>query len=168
MTFFGPSFLIGAIILLNSSRLQCPHKLEMLDEERNSSKFLQYLEVNFIQHKLSSYQPHLFPVLILGKTLDLSQGNYLCLEMKATLIALFVALLFLGCGRDRLVDYYDNGQKKWERHWKGQDLDGPVTWWYENGQKRQQLNYKDGKQHGPSIWWNENGKELYRKTYKDG
>ena len=27
--------------------------------------------------------------------------------------------------RDRLVDYYDNGQKKWERHWKAQELDGP-------------------------------------------
>jgi antitoxin component YwqK of YwqJK toxin-antitoxin module len=88
--------------------------------------------------------------------------------MKAKVIALFVALLMGGCGRDLLVDYYDNGQKKWERYWKGQDLDGPVTWWYESGQKQKQLNYKDGKQHGPSIWWNENGKEVYRKTYKDG
>ena len=88
--------------------------------------------------------------------------------MKATLLALFVGLLFVGCGRDRLVDYYDNGQKKWERHRKGQDLDGPVTWWYESGQKRQQINYKDGKEHGLFIWWNEDGTEVHRKTYEDG
>jgi hypothetical protein len=68
--------------------------------------------------------------------------------MNKLLAAMFVALLMAGCVRDRLVDYYDNGQKKWERHWKGEDLDGPVTWWYENGQKRQQINYKDGKEDG--------------------
>ena len=43
----------------------------------------------------------------------------------------------VGCVRDRITDYYDNGQKKYERTWKGQELDGPVTWWYENGQKAQ-------------------------------
>jgi len=88
--------------------------------------------------------------------------------MKKLLVATFVALLMVGCVRDRLVDYYDNGQKKWERHWKGQELDGPVTWWYENGQKRQQINYKDGKEDGFFIWWDENGTEIHRKTYKDG
>ena len=88
--------------------------------------------------------------------------------MKATLFVAIVGLLLVGCGRDGLVDYYDNGQKKWERHWKVQELDGPVTWWYESGQKRQQINYKDGKKHGPFIAWNEKGKELRRETYKDG
>jgi PBP1b-binding outer membrane lipoprotein LpoB len=33
--------------------------------------------------------------------------------MKVILFALFVALLMGGCVRDRWVDYYDNGQKKW-------------------------------------------------------
>ena len=88
--------------------------------------------------------------------------------MKATLFATIVGLLMVGCMRDRITDYYDNGQKKWERHWKGQELDGPVTWWYESGQKRQQINYKDGKKHGPFIVWNEKGKELRRENYKDG
>ena len=88
--------------------------------------------------------------------------------MRKLLAATLVALLIGGCVRDRLVDYYDNGQKKWERHWKGQELDGPVTWWYENGQKRQQINYKDGKKDGLFIVWNENGTVIYRKTYKDG
>ena len=88
--------------------------------------------------------------------------------MKSLLFAMLFGLMMLGCGRDRLVDYYDNGQKKWERYWNGQDLDGPVTWWYESGQKRQQINYKDCKQHGFFIVWDENGKEIRRENYKDG
>jgi len=107
--------------------------------------------------------------------------------VKATLFSLFVVLLMGGCVNDRWVDrtllkplesvtrvrerktdYYDNGQRKYERTWKGRDLDGPVTWWYENGQKRQQINYKDGKQHGLFIVWGENGKEIRRENFKDG
>ena len=107
--------------------------------------------------------------------------------MKPILLFLSVAMLVVGCvsdqwvdrtllkpveavtsKRERSTDYYENGQKKYERTWKGRDLDGPVTWWYENGQKKKQLNFKDDKQHGLSIWWNENGEEVYRKTYKNG
>ena len=89
-------------------------------------------------------------------------------EMKAVLLSLFVSLLMVGCMRDRITDYYDNGQKKYERTWKGRELDGPVTWWYENGQKQKQINYKDGKKDGPLIVWNEKGKEIRRENYKDG
>ena len=71
--------------------------------------------------------------------------------MKATLIALFVAVLLVGCGRNRLVDYYENGQKKWERSYKDRQLIGPVTWWYESGQKKKELHHKyGGKMHGPA------------------
>ena len=48
---------------------------------------------------------------------------------------------------ERSTDCYDNGQRKYERSWKGHKLDGPVTWWYENGKKKQ-LNSKDDEQHG--------------------
>ena len=88
--------------------------------------------------------------------------------METLLIGMMVALLLAGCVRDRITDYYDNGQKKYERHWKGQELDGPVTWWYENGQKSKQINYKGGKKDGPFILWDEDGTEIHRKTYKDG
>ena len=101
-------------------------------------------------------------------TLDPRPRRRLDWAMKAILLSLFVALLMGGCMRDRLVDYYDNGQKKWERHWKGQELDGPVTWWYESGQKRKQRNYKDGKKDGPFIVWNDKSKELRRENYEDG
>ena len=87
--------------------------------------------------------------------------------MKATLVALFTAILMVGCVRDQITDYYDNGKKKYERTWKGQELDGPVTWWYENGQKRQQINFKDGKKDGPFIVWNENGKEIRQLEFND-
>ena len=101
-------------------------------------------------------------------TLDPRPRRRLDRGMKAILLSLLVALLMVGCMRDRITDYYDNGQKKYERHWKGQELDGPVTWWYENGQKRQQINYKDGKKDGPFIVWNEKGKEIRRENYKEG
>ena len=101
-------------------------------------------------------------------TLDPRRMKRLDRVVKVILLSLFVVLLMGGCMRDRLVDYYDNGQKKWERHWKAQELDGPVTWWYENGQKRQQINYKDGKKDGPFIVWNEKGKEIRRENYQEG
>ena len=69
--------------------------------------------------------------------------------------------------RERSTDYYDNGQRKYERSGKGRKLDGPVTWWYENGKKKK-LNFKDDEQHGLPIWWNENGEEMYRKPTNTG
>ena len=39
--------------------------------------------------------------------------------MKAILFSL-IALLMVGCVRERTTDYYDNGQKKYERTWKGE------------------------------------------------
>ena len=140
----------------------------MIDVEQNSSIFLKFLEFKFNQHNLSSHQPHLFIVIIPGKTLDLLRGSTWDRGMKATLIALFVSMFLVGCVRERITDYYDNGQKKYERTWKGQELDGPVTWWYENGQMRQQIKYKDGTKDGPFIVWNEKGKEIRRENYKDG
>ena len=44
----------------------------------------------------------------------------------------------------KYVKYYDNGQKKVEKHYKDGKLDGLWTHWYENGQKRSVDNYKDG------------------------
>ena len=88
--------------------------------------------------------------------------------MKAFLIALFVTLFMFGCVREAITDYYDNGQKKYERTCKGRELDGPVTWWYESGQKSKQINYKNGKKDGPFIVWNEKGEEIRRENYKDG
>ena len=68
--------------------------------------------------------------------------------MKATIISLLVAMLLVGCVRDRITDYYDNGQKKYERTWKGQELDGSC---YLVVRERADsiistINYKDGEE----------------------
>ncbi len=89
--------------------------------------------------------------------------------MKATLIAQFVALLLVGCVGDRRIDYYENGQKKWDRSYKDRQLIGPVTWWYESGQIKKEFHHKyGGKMHGPATWWYENGQKMLEKNYKDG
>ena len=89
--------------------------------------------------------------------------------MKARIISLFVAMLLVGCVRDRITDYYDNGQKKWERSYKDRQLIGPVTWWYESGQIKKEFHHKHGgKMHGPATWWHENGQKILEKNYKDG
>jgi len=89
--------------------------------------------------------------------------------MKVFLFSFFVALLMVGCVRDRMIDYYENGQKKWERSYKDRQLIGPVTWWYESGKKKKELHHKyGGKMHGPATWWYENGQKMLEKNYKDG
>ena len=89
--------------------------------------------------------------------------------MKARIISLFVAMLLVGCVRDRITDYYDNGQKKWERSYKDRQLIGPVTWWYESGQIKKEFHHKHGgKMHGTATWWHENGQKILEKNYKDG
>ena len=101
--------------------------------------------------------------------IDTRAISHLDRGMKITLFAALVSLLVVGCVRDRWVDYYDNGQKKWERYYKDTQLIGAVTWWYENGQKKKVLNHKyGGKMHGPATWWNENGQKMLEKNYKDG
>ena len=36
------------------------------------------------------------------------------------------------------VDYWDNGNKKVETHYKNRKLDGLTTGWYEPGEKKQE------------------------------
>jgi hypothetical protein len=42
------------------------------------------------------------------------------------------------------VVYYDNGQKKYESHYKNGKLDGLRTQWDKNGKKVREIQYKDG------------------------
>ena len=110
--------------------------------------------------------------------------------MKATLFALFVVLLMVGCGESAKpsegVDTTDTDPKKdaietaidWS---KLEDRDGvkylpneetPFTgravMIHENGQKWWEGNYKEGKRDGLWIYYTEDGKERSRLTLKDG
>ena len=42
------------------------------------------------------------------------------------------------------VEYYENGKKKLEIHYKNGKLDGLWTWWDENGNKTLEVQLKDG------------------------
>ena len=75
--------------------------------------------------------------------------KYLGSGDESALIALFVSMFLVGCVRERITDYYDNGQKS-RKHSEGPEFDGPVTWWYENG-RAPAINYKDGKKDGPLL-----------------
>jgi len=98
--------------------------------------------------------------------------------MKATLFALFVGLLMVGCGEGLLLDklhlngkhteYYDDGQKKEEGNYKDSEKQGLWTTWYENGQKEEEANWKDDELDGLLTYWHENGKKEGEINFKDG
>ena len=44
------------------------------------------------------------------------------------------------------IEYYENGQKMSEGHFKNGKKDGLDTFWHENGQKRSEDHYKNGKE----------------------
>ena len=69
---------------------------------------------------------------------------------------------------DRRIDYYENGQKKFETPFKDGKIDGLQTVWYENGQKEGEWISKDGIYDGLFNVWYENGQKKLEGTYKDG
>tara|TARA_B100000953_G_C17889332_1_gene380726 strand:- start:86 stop:622 length:537 start_codon:yes stop_codon:yes gene_type:complete len=66
------------------------------------------------------------------------------------------------------LEWWDDGQKRYEVIWKDGKKDLLSTFWYENGQKRYEKTYKDGLQDGLETWWYENGQKRSEGTYKDG
>ena len=65
------------------------------------------------------------------------------------------------------TEYYENGQKEFERIYKDGKRDGLQTNWFENGQKKEEGTYKDGKKDGKWTKWYENGQKEIEETYKD-
>ena len=103
--------------------------------------------------------------------------------MKATLFALFVALLMVGCGEPDLSDpeVLEEATVVVVDWSKLQDRNGitylpneetPFTGraesFYENGQKGREVSYKDGKRDGLATFWYENGQKMEEGSYKDG
>ena len=103
--------------------------------------------------------------------------------MKATLLALFVALLMGGCGEPDLsdLDVFEDATADAVDWSKLQDRNGimylaneenPFTGraesFYENGQEELESNYKDGKSDGIWTAWYENGHKKGEAKFKDG
>ena len=112
--------------------------------------------------------------------------------MKATLFALFAALLMVGCGGDavdhsklqnrdgalyllneetpftgRAKNFYDDGQKESECNYKEGIMHGLCSEWYENGQKKSEKIFKDGKQDGLETKWYDNGQKEWEGNFND-
>ena len=111
--------------------------------------------------------------------------------MKATLFALFVGLLMVGCGEDIVdglkledrngVTYLQNEETPFtgrarifnenglieEKNFKDGKQDGLTTHWYENGQKCSERNYKDNKLMS-TVVWKPNGEKCPVTNFKDG
>ncbi len=66
------------------------------------------------------------------------------------------------------VEYYENGKKWSETHYKNGKRDGLETEWYKNGQKKSESHYKNGKLDGLSTGWDESGKKERETHWKDG
>jgi hypothetical protein len=106
--------------------------------------------------------------------------------MKATLIALFFALLLVGCGSpnvddpetlDKIIAEAVDEDKLQMRGKKGEELlyspneQMPFTGWvksiWENGQVKYLIQYKGGEPEGLTIEWYENGQMKYKTNHKD-
>ena len=66
------------------------------------------------------------------------------------------------------TNWHENGQKSLEANFKNGELDGLAAEWYENGQKWREGNFKNGKEDGLRTVWHENGKKSSVKNYKNG
>ena len=69
----------------------------------------------------------------------------------------------------KCISYYDNGQK--EREWTFKswpNADGKSISWFVNGQKQKQGKYKDGQIIGTWTFWYENGQKSEQREYKNG
>ena len=67
-----------------------------------------------------------------------------------------------------LVEYYENGKKMYEYHFKDGKEDGRQTQWDKNGRKWSEEHYKNGEPDGLMTVWHENGKKWFEVYYKNG
>ena len=56
-------------------------------------------------------------------------------------------------------DYFDNGQKEWERFFSNNELNGPCIEYYENGGKKREYTHKNGVMDGLDTHYYENGQK---------
>ena len=66
------------------------------------------------------------------------------------------------------VEYYENGNKKSETHYKNGKKDGLETIWYESGRKYKTTNFKDGKEDGILEYWSDGGYAHGKVPFKNG
>ena len=55
---------------------------------------------------------------------------------------------------------HPNGEKSWEKNWKGGKPEGLHTEWCQSGQKLREWNFKNGQKNGLFVVWHENGQKM--------
>jgi len=68
----------------------------------------------------------------------------------------------------QLVDFHNNGQKRFQIPMTGGLRDGNATWWDEAGRKTHQRTYQAGLIHGVWIEFYRNGKPKQEQAYQNG
>jgi antitoxin component YwqK of YwqJK toxin-antitoxin module len=66
------------------------------------------------------------------------------------------------------TEYWDNGNKMFETHYKNGKKDGLQISWREDGTKESEGHWKDGKLNGISTLWYPSGKKKCETHYKNG
>ena len=66
-----------------------------------------------------------------------------------------------------VVQYFDNGNLKAERHFKDGKLDGPYKIFYENGQLKLEGSYRNDQMNGVFKRYNPQGQLVSEEVYED-
>lgn len=68
----------------------------------------------------------------------------------------------------RTIEYFPNGQKKYEGEYRDGKPEGKWAFWYKNGQKWTEFECRDGKPDGKSTTWYENGQKKSEGERRNG
>jgi antitoxin component YwqK of YwqJK toxin-antitoxin module len=66
------------------------------------------------------------------------------------------------------INWYPDGKKKSETHFKNGQIDGEQTRWYPDGNKRESQSFKDGVPDGKRIRWKDNGEKIDEVDFRNG
>ncbi|MFO7723378.1 MAG: hypothetical protein R6V49_09190 [Bacteroidales bacterium] len=68
----------------------------------------------------------------------------------------------------KLEEYYDNGVKRVEGYFSGNERHGRWNSWHENGQLWSVATYRDGKLHGKQTVYFPSGNKFYEGAFENG
>ena len=83
-------------------------------------------------------------------------------------LELFLRYLDMKQNKEVEVEYYDNGNKKYETYYKDGKKDGVSTVWYDDGTKESERHYKDGEENGVFTHWHDDGVKDCEYQIEDG
>ena len=121
----------------------------------------------------NNYLNHPFIIDYFKRYLNLKLLNDDIYELSEIYISLktkYIGQLLKGTNirEGKGIDYYENGNKRYEGDYKEGKADGKGIEYYENGNKRYEGDWKDGMPNGKGILYYENGNKSYEGDWKEG